>query len=195
MTEPWWTITFSTLILIATGQYIQPEIYFFIGIGFLPFALILWFSAITNLKYKNKQQFILMIIILIAIIFETLLIYYLLTNPAIIGELKPHDDGNYDYSQLFSIFLIIFLLIFIFSGMIFARESLKSQNKEVKLKGKILIIALLTFLIGAGLEGILAFIYFNTIITRIILTLSAIEFYWGFFLPTWIKNALLEKKK
>jgi hypothetical protein len=91
------------------------------------------------------------------------------------------------------IFLIIFLLIVVVTGFLFANLSLKSKDPEVKLKGKLLVIAYITFAVGALLDSSLPLNEVLIIITRLILILSSFFWYGGFLLPKWLKKYLLKK--
>ncbi len=78
----------------------------------------------------------------------------------------------------------------------FAGSSLKSENAEVKLKGKFLIIAFLTYTTCAVLDS---FAFFLTqpimvVLIRIFLMLSAIEFYFGWILPNFIKMIFIKNE-
>jgi hypothetical protein len=80
------------------------------------------------------------------------------------------------------------------TGTLFGRKSLRSDNPEIKLKGKLLIIAFWSFFIGAIFEIISHISIIILIVGRIILISSAIEFYSGFLLPNWMKKLLLSKE-
>jgi len=93
------------------------------------------------------------------------------------------------------IFLFSFILIFIITGIHFSLASLKSKNLEVKLKGKFLLLAFISFTIGASIEVLVHLNSFTVIITRSILISNAIEFYLGFIMPEWMKKSLLKRGK
>ena len=92
------------------------------------------------------------------------------------------------------VFLISFLLIVVVTGLLFANLSLKSKDAEVKLKGRLLVIAYIAFSIGAILDSSIPLDPVLIIITRIILIISAICWYGGFLLPKWMRKFLLKRK-
>ena len=54
---------------------------------------------------------------------------------------------------------------------------------------------MLSFFIGALLDaGVFAFTALLLIFVRVLLNTSAIEFYFGFFLPKWVKEILIKQK-
>ncbi|MFX0073477.1 MAG: hypothetical protein ACFFAO_20560, partial [Candidatus Hermodarchaeota archaeon] len=76
----------------------------------------------------------------------------------------------------------------------FAFDSMKSEKVEIKLKGKFLATAWISFIIGAALDtGFISLTPLLLIITRLLLISSAIEFYFGFFLPDWLKKVVIKQ--
>ena len=80
--------------------------------------------------------------------------------------------------------------------MKFAQNSLKSEDRDVKLKGKLLCAAFITFTIAALLDALLGTIFTDpadplmalmVVLTRVLLIISPIEFYGGFILPKWMR--------
>ena len=124
-------------------------------------------------------------------IFEIIFFILLFIDPNLIGNLNPPVDVS--YKSFIMVYLLSFLLIFVISGLLFARLSLKSDDPEVKFKGKMLGGAYVTFLIGSVLDSSVPISGFIIIFTRLILILSAFFWYAGFFLPRWIKKLFLKK--
>lgn len=87
--------------------------------------------------------------------------------------------------MLYAVFIVLTMLI---TEIIFGQSSLKSDNPEIKLKGKFLILAFVSWSIGAVLDAALPLNIMTLMLARIILILSAIEFYCGFILPNFVKR-------
>ena len=192
ISEPWWPSSVSFLAVLINRVGISSGVYFLIGNIFIPVAIVLWLLAFTEFLYSEKRTLILSIFAIIGAIFQILFFSFLFLNQSLIGELNGPVDVN--YKSFIMVFLIIFLLIVVITGFLFANLSLKSEDPEVKLKGKLLIIAYITFSVGALLD---AFVFFSEaiiIIIRLILIVSAICWYGGFLLPKWMKKYLLKKK-
>ena len=192
ISEPWWPSSLSFLIAIINGVGLSSQMYFLIGNLFVPVAIIVWLIAFTEFLYKEKRKLILMIFGIYGILFEIVFFILLFLNPDLIGKLNPPVDVNYKFFIMVS--LITFLLIVVISGFLFANLSLKSDDPEVKLKGKLLVIAYISFSIGALLDSAIPLNEITIIITRIILISSAIEWYGGFILPGFLRKFLLKKK-
>ncbi|MFX1420191.1 MAG: hypothetical protein ACFE9N_14850 [Promethearchaeota archaeon] len=191
ISSPWWPSCVSFLVAISNGIGIAPQVYFLIGNVLTPFAIVVWLLAFTEFMYTEKRKLILLIFTIIGVIFEILFFIFLFLNPGVIGQLNGPVDVNYE--SFIMVFLITFLSIVVISGFLFANLSLKSKEPEIKLKGKLLIIAYITFAIGAVLDSAIPLNEVLIIITRLILIASAICWYGGFILPKWMKKFLLKK--
>ena len=191
ISEPWWPSSLSFLIALNNGVGLPMQLYFLIGNALIPLAIALWLLAFTEFLYTEKRKLILIIFGIYSLIFEILFFILLFLNPNQIGNYYPPVDVS--YKSFIMIYLISFLLIVVVSGFLFARLSLKSDDPEVKLKGKLLIGAYITFLIGAILDTSISLNEFTIIITRLILIMSAFFWYAGFILPRWIKKFLLKQ--
>ena len=192
ISEPWWSSSLSFLVALSNGVGLPDQIYFLIGNTLVPLAIILWLLAFTVFLYTEKRKLILLIFAIIGASFEILFFIFLFLEPSLIGELNGPVDVN--YNSFIMVYLIIFILIVVVSGFLFAQLSLKSKDPEVKLKGKLLILAYITFLFGAILDSAIPLYPVTIIITRLILIISAICWYGGFLLPKWMKKFLIRKK-
>ncbi len=192
ISEPWWPSSISFLVALGNGIGIPSEVYFLVGNIFVPLAIILWLLAFTEFLYSEKRKLILSIFSIIGGIFEILFFVFLFLNPSLIGELNGPVDVN--YRSFIMVFLIIFLSIVVVTGFLFANLSLKSRDPEVKLKGKLLIVAYIAFAVGALLDASVPFNELIVIIIRLILILSALCWYGGFILPKWMKKFLLKNR-
>lgn len=192
ISEPWWPSSVSFLVALSNGVGIPPQAYFLIGNILVPLAIVFWLLAFTEFLYSEKRKLILSIFAIIGVVFEILFFSFLFLNPDLIGDLS--GPVNVNYKSFIMVFLIIFLLIIVITGFLFANLSLKSKDPEVKLKGKLLIIAYISFSVGALLDSSVPFNEATIIIIRLILILSAICWYGGFILPKWMKKFLLKNR-
>ena len=140
------------------------------------------------------QKIIVSIAIIQSILYEIVFFYFIFTDISVIAI--KEGIFNDELTTPFLIYILIILVIAILTGFSFGIESFKSANPEIKLKGKFILAAWLSFFIGALLDaGLFAFTAMLLILVRIILMSSAIEFYFGFFLPKWIKEILIKGEK
>lgn len=190
LTTPWLPSTVSFIVYLITTTSLSPAIYFTIGNIASPLILVIWILAFTDLKYKNKQKLLVIIYVIIGIAYEAYLVYFLIADPNVIGDLTGIFDVTYKGVVLiFALFIVINVLI---TGILFGRESLRSKDSMLRLKGKFLIVAFISWCIGAIMDAALPLNIVTLTIARIILISSAIEFYIGFILPRFVKDLFIK---
>ncbi len=189
---PWMAVSIHFLLLILLNSALAEGIFFFIIIGLVPFTQICWIMAIsdfTNVKKKN-QKIIFIISLSLAIIIDIIFIYMLMTDVSSVGWIE--GALLVKFTLFISIYLMIMVGIWAVIGFIFVKESLKSDNPEIRLKGKFLLLAFVSFIFGAIIETVIMIITI-TVIGRIVLIISAFFFYCGFMLPRWIKELMMRE--
>ena len=192
ITAGWWGTSISFLVALLTGgEGLSFEMIMLLNFIPLPLGLIFWSMAFTNFLYEEKRKTFLIGIGIYLIIFYVVFLYFLFTDPIIIGEkVSPVDTkGN---SAILIVFVVIFIVLFLTTGVKFALETMRiKEDPETNLKGKLLLLAFPSFCIGGFLDASIPTTALTLIIFRLILISSAIEFYGGFVLPNWMKKHLL----
>ena len=189
---PWYPSSVSFLLILITGEALNPLIYFILGISLTPLFMFVWLTAFTEFLYKDKQKIILILYSITCVIFEIFFFYFLFVDPSQIGELIGPVNVEY---KTFVLFYVLFLVIILeITGILFARESLKSDKPEIRLKGKLLILAFLTYAVAGLVDGLLPIHIVTVVIMRLLAISSALEFYGGFCLPKWMENIFLKKE-
>ncbi len=192
MVQGWYGSALSFILIVMLGQEgLSFELFSIISFTLYPFTLTCWLAGFTDLVYKEKQKTILLITGIIGALYEIFFLYYIFTNPSIIGEL--YGPGDASYGILVSVYLGFLIITFLITGVIFALRSIKTIDLEIKLRGKFLMGAVLAFTIGASLDNLPNFSVIVLIIARLILIISAIEFYCAFVLPNWLKKRFLSE--
>ena len=157
---------------------------------------------------KDKQKLAVSLILIFSIVFEIIFFTLFFTDIDLIGVIDPSRPFSADLGALLIIFLLISMLMMLTTGLQFALKSIKSENKEIRLKGKLLRGAFITFTIATLLEKIARSILLGVVfqdphdpllsvmlaIVRVFLVLSAFAFYGGFLLPRWIKEIFMRKE-
>jgi len=190
--SPWWPSTISFLVALITGTSLTPTMYFFIGFFVSPFVLTIWIVAFTSFKFKKQQKLIVGIYLIIGIAFEIYLLFtlFVVNDPEQIGTLTGVCDTTYrGIAMYYSIFIVITMLV---TGILFGLASRKSENPEIRLKGTFLILAFISWVIGALMDAALPLDVISLTIARIILISSALEFYCGFLFPNIVKKIFLK---
>ncbi|MBY8978877.1 MAG: hypothetical protein KGD72_00670 [Candidatus Lokiarchaeota archaeon] len=204
-------LTLSTLWLPEASSFLMSlfiqrtlaiEWYFILGNVFVPVALICWVTAYTDMVNKDKQKIAIVLILIFGVVFEVLFFYNFFLDINLIGVITLSRPFSADLGYFLAILLLISFLILFVTGFKFARKSIKSENKEVRLKGKLLQFAFIAFTIAAVIEKTARSILIGTVfpdptillfsvmlvVMRLLLIASAFAFYGGFLLPNWMKK-------
>jgi len=191
--SPWWGSATSVLVALATGgDGLSLPAYLLIANFLSPFFMVFLMAGFTNFYFKEKQKIIVGICLIIEIIFEIYLIFFIIVDPRVHGELNGVVDIS--YAGIWRIYLIIHIILILIIGTAIAVNSIKSQDTEIKFRGIFLLLAFISFTIGAIADASLTLNFVTLLIIRIILISSALEFYLGFIMPDWIKNILIKEK-
>jgi len=208
---PWVPDSISFLMNLIVQRSLDPEWYFIIGNCFLPIALIMWSIAFTDMIYRHAQKKVVLTMVILSILFEItfFLLFFIelqqpnpFTTDNLIGYINPIRPFTVDFGLFIIVYLILIILYMLVTGVIFAQKSIKLEDREVRLKGKLLRAAFITFTVAAVLDASLGMIFedpadpllaFMVVIVRVLLIFSALEFYGGFLLPRWMKEILMKK--
>ena len=188
--SPWWPSAISVILYFFTGEGLTDILYFFIGNFFTPFGLIFWLIAFTEMMYEKWKYPIVIIYIIIGIIFEIFLIYYLIEDPSEIGTLSGVVDVNYQSFVMF--YLLIVAITLILSGILFAKETMKSNNPKIKWSGRFILIGFISFNISAVLDAFVSTNPIALILVRILLISSMLELYSSFHMPKFLERILIK---
>ncbi len=193
--EIWWSSAFSFMSALATGHGLTPEIYFLIGNIFVPVALFIWLTAFTKFIYHEKQKILQLLALITGAIYYIIFFVFLVIDVSMIGVMFNPVDAEYRGFAL--MYLICVLSVFLITGILFAKESLRSSSPETKLRGKLILLAVLSFTIGAALDGLKPVLFsqgmeYVLVIDRVILISSALEFYLAFSPPTWFTKMFVQ---
>lgn len=182
----------SFLLIILTGKGLTLTAYFFISYSWAAITVMFWMWTITELLFKERQKIILVIYAVIGILFEIIYLYILFKTPESHGVLStpPIDSRTIGLLQLYLIFILASIAISLFW---FIGRSWKSDDPEIKLKAKFLLIGMISFVFGAFLDGFVSLTTAPIFIVRIILVASAIEFYLGWNLPNFVKKIFIKE--
>ncbi|UCD01965.1 MAG: hypothetical protein JSV23_02795 [Promethearchaeota archaeon] len=202
--NPWMPDSISFLMNLIVGESLDPGLYFIIGNCFLPIALLTWFIAFTDMIYRKAQKKVIIITIILSIIFEIEFFTLFFIDINLIGNINPLSRPfTANFGLFITIYLLVVIVAMVVTGVIFAQKSIKLEDPEVRLKGKLLRAAFITFAVAAVLDSMLGTIFEDptdpllsvmVVAVRILLIFSALEFYGGFLLPRWMKEIFMKSK-
>jgi hypothetical protein len=200
--NPWIPDSISFLMLLFAQIPLNTGLYFIIGNCFLPIALLTWLIAYTDMIRQKAKKKVITITIILSIIFEIIFFSLFFIDINLIGTIDPISRPfTADFGIFITIYLMIVILVMLVTGVIFAQKSVKSDEREIRLKGKLLRAAFITFTVAAVLDSLLGTIFEDptdpflsvmVVVVRILLILSALEFYGGFLLPRWMKEIFIK---
>ena len=179
------------LIMILLFGIPGSVIVIYIGIMLVAIAIPTWMTLVTDLLFPNKQKMILIIVIVQLIIFEAFIVYAIIVDPTLI--LIPYGERYHQESPILVCYYLFSLTLFLISGILFVRVSLKSSDKAIHLRGKLILMALVSYMIGAILDFAVEATAFTVTLARIIQISSFTEFYLGFVLPKVIRRLFIKE--
>jgi len=193
LSSAWWGGAFCFLSIFLFQYAFEIPLYIFLGITFIPFALIFWLYSFFHLYLKDrlglKKNLSLHILITCCLIYWIFLIILLFYDYTLVGTYTLFQTRP---ALLPLVFEIIAILLAVITGCIFASQSMKSSDKRIAWKGRFLLFGFLLFTIGAFLEVLISLNPIGLILVRLILIASAFNYYLGFLLPKFIEKRLIK---
>lgn len=189
MTTPWWPNIITFIAVLFTGGSIPLTIYVVLGIAFLPITITIGLIAFLKVLpiSKGKRNAFFAIDVCVNIAYEIYFFIFLFYDLSFIATYQ--EIFVLDWSIPSQIYFIFSLIVFLLVGIPFSRVSLRSDVPEIKMKGKFLLIAFISFSIGTVLDFAIPS-QITYLIARLILLSSSLEFYIGLVLPRWTKRLL-----
>lgn len=188
---PWYPAGISFIMYLFTTTNLTEIPYFIIGNTLIPVAISLWITVLSDFLELRRKKIIIYLSIIYGLFFEISFFILLVIDPNLIGVLKGITDVQ--YGLFIAAYVFTLLVIILITGILFTRQSLKSNDPDIQLKGKLLLIAFLLFITGAMLDTTIPLNMLTLSIYRTLEILSAIFFYGGFYLPSWMKHLFRRK--
>jgi hypothetical protein len=185
----WFSIALTYVMILAFGVPLPDSLYILIGHGIAPISLLSWVLLLSEIMWKNKQKIILIIFGIYFVLITVIFFYLWVTDLSALGTVI----GNLDFNM--APFLIIRSLLSLVIGLstviLFFRESHKSDNPEVRLKGTLFLLGVL-LLFG----GVILFVIVQTTFITLVFTVpSALCLYAGLIMPDWIKKIFIKERE
>ncbi|TXT66652.1 MAG: conserved membrane protein of unknown function [Promethearchaeota archaeon] len=191
LSSAWWGSAFSFLAyLLFNYEFTQIEFLFF-GDAFIFIALLCWMYSFLKLAYPNWFKKVFPPYIIICGLYEVFFIYFLFSDPDQIATIGNFNSEHQWYGLSFLMFSIGTILI---TGILFARESMKSDIPKIQLKGKFILAGMFSLAIGGIFDAGGFTNPIILIIIRILLISSAIEYYLGFLMSDRLAKLLIGDK-
>ncbi|MFX0003580.1 MAG: hypothetical protein ACFFAA_09810 [Promethearchaeota archaeon] len=191
LASPYWSDAIQFITIMFFRIEISSTLYFFLANAFIAPIHITWSYTFTNFLYKRHQKKLMTFFGIEASVFEIAFLVIFFMNPLLIGN--QISVFVVEWAIWIQFYLLFSIVLFLITGFLFARASLKTEDPEIKLKGQFLIIAFLTFAIGTIIDVIGAEMYteITIFLARTFVIFSSVCFYIGFTLPKFIKKLFL----
>lgn len=192
LASPYWSDAIQFITVTLFRIEINSPLYFFLANAFIAPIHITWAYAFTNFLFKKQKEKIMLFFVIEALLFEITFLLTFFMNPSLIGDQK--SVFVVEWAIWIQIYLLFSIGLFLITGFLFARASLKSNDSDIKLKGKFLILAFFTFTIGTVIDVIGADnpTEITILLARIFVIISSLCFYIGFTLPKFIKEIFIK---
>lgn len=192
LASPYWSDAIQFITVGLFNVELGSPLYFFLANAFIAPIHITWGYTFTNFLFKKQQKKIMTLFGIEATLFEIVFIVVFFVNPLLIGDQK--SVFVVEWAIWIQFYLLFSIIIFLITGFLFARVSLRAEDPEIKLKAKFLIIAFITFTIGTIIDviGAESPTEITIFFARIFVIVSSLCFYIGFTLPKFIKDLFIK---
>ena len=183
LSSAWWGSTIN-FIFALFGPGLHDTVFLFLSNAFVPIAIITWLFSIFHILHQEIEKKVMIIVLALVIPYWIVLMVLLFTYPVFVGSILTPVKSNPSLLPLS--FQIIVLLAGFISGIYFASKSIQINDPKVQWRGRLLLIAFMSLVIGSLIDAILVGMFYNEltlILSRAILISVAIEYYLAFFTP------------
>jgi hypothetical protein len=179
-------VVFLSLILFGySGEFLI--LFLICNVYLSPFVALFWFYAVACLNYPRYKNKVKWMSIVVCIVFEIFALYINIYFPNLIGTMQSQFEFQYGFPIM--IFIAILFIITLITGIHLSITGIRSSDADIKLKGKFLFAAFIILFIGGISDSMLETINpIFGIIAKLFLILSVFTYYYGFFLPKWMKR-------
>ena len=192
LSSPYWSDAIQFITLTLFNFQLNTAIYFFIANAFIAPIHIVWIIALIKFIFHKQKKILLIIFSTEAVVFEVFFLVNFFIDPNLIGT--QLSAFVVEWALWMQIYLLVSIVLFLVTGFIFARQSLKSEKRELSVKGKFLILAIICFTVATLIDVIGAEnpSEITILLARSFLIVSSIFFYIGFTLPRFIKELFIK---
>ena len=194
LTSPWFPsmIAFFNALFFRFSPGLNQTFYFLLGNIFVPLASFCWIASLTELLYEKYKKILLPIFIVYGIIFYIIFFFQLAFDQPAIGTIVGDIDVKYKTISFVSFYYTSILVLFLLTGILFAKQTINSSNRKVRLKSRFLLLAFILFPIGAMLDALIEKVLLTIILMRAFEISGTICFYFGFILPESVEKLFVK---
>ncbi len=191
--SPWFPSGIGYIYWIITSNEIDYQVYVLLGTLGISIAILSWLDIYLTLIHREKKSLILSSYILFSITFYLYILFFLFFAPGapienMIGiKITPLDISYKGYAL---IYIGTSIIVATLTGIDFSINSMKSDNPQVKYKGRFLLISFIIFFVCAIYDALIELSVITLILVRVLLTIGVFLYYIGFIMPKWMQHIL-----
>jgi len=179
-------VVVNVIYTFWTSELLPVEFNLLVGFSLIPIIQILLYLGFSEMIFKKNRKIMIFLITCWGIIFSIILFYFTLTDASVLASVI--NPVKMKFEIIFIILTFLALIFFIIPFFIFSIDALRSNDPEVKLKGKFLIIGAILYPMGSIFDIVSEDIILFVLIARIMGIISSIAIYLGMILPERIKK-------
>lgn len=194
LASPYWSDVIQFITTMIFGAQIPTNLYYFLANAFIAPMYVTWIIALTNILFTKQKKILRTIFFLIGLTFETIFLVVFFIDANLIGDQK--SVFVVEWAFWIQIYLLISIALFLITGFLLARASLKAGVAELRTKGIFLLIAFISFTVATLIDviGAESPTEITILLARTFLIVSSLCFYIGFILPKFVRNMLVKQR-
>ncbi|MFX1381791.1 MAG: hypothetical protein ACFFBP_05040 [Promethearchaeota archaeon] len=185
--------TVASFVWQLFSQYPFPqELYLILGTCITPFSMSCWMYVVLTISNRKRVKLFVVLVFILMISLFIILVYLVFNNIDLVGEKLPGSNIDIRFENFGLFYSIMSLTLFWIGTAFFLGNIFKSNSPELKLKGILISLAMITFLSSAILDGWFELEPIPLIIARIFIIIASIESYIGWIMPEFVKKIFLK---
>ena len=193
LSSPWWPVAIQFILYSFFDIIMDARSYLFLTYWLVPLGMILWLWVVYEMVYYKNKKYIAFFIwsVISCVGFYVFIMINLFVNTPLIGSKEGYMNVTFGPIALY--LSMYGLTINLISGGVFFYKSRKSNpgNKEVSLKAVFMLLGFVFFTFSAIFQSIsLTEAPWMQVLLKVTAVLSALCFYFLFFLPKILKTKL-----
>ena len=186
LSSPWWPVAIQFIVFAAFDIILTAQIYFFLTYWLVPLGMILWLWVVYELEFKKSKAYRAFYIYsaITCVGFYIIIMYNLFVNTDLVGTKEGYMSVNFGMTAI--LLSVYGLTINLISGVVFFQKVRKSkpESKEPTLKALFMLLGFVFFTFSAVFQTVsVSEAAWMQVLLKVTAVLSAVCFYFLFFLP------------
>ena len=186
LSSPWWPVAIQFIVFAAFDIILTAQSYFFLTYWLVPLGMILWLWVVYELEFKKSKAYRAFYIYsaITCVGFYIIIMYNLFVNTDLVGTKEGYMSVSFGQTAI--LLSVYGLTINLISGVVFFQKVRKSkpESKEPTLKALFMLLGFVFFTFSAVFQTVsVSEAAWMQVLLKVTAVLSAVCFYFLFFLP------------